>query len=438
MRIATILIVLAFACGPAATPAAAQLLDTLLPPGVPGYGTAPGVTVASRIRPGTEPLGVRAGAFVLQPLLQQSLGYDDNVLGGSRKQGSAEVVTQPSLLLTSDWSRDGIGAFLAADDRRDLDAPAQSRTDWTASLGGDVEFDRDRLTLGVAHFRRHQDRTELDALPSDRPVAFQVDDARAAYAWTSGRWTLTPALEASAWRFDPTSIVGVPASQAYRDRDVLQGGVTLSYELAPLRDLLLQVRGIGQHYAHPSASQASENATTAQFLAGFDYDDNALWRYRLLAGGERRSFAAAGLPAHTGAIAEAELAWSPTGLTTLTATLTRRIEDAAQEGVAGYTYTGARLRVDHEYRRDLLLQASAGLQQADFLRSVAPPTAALPGGGRQTGYTLGVGASWLVNRSLRLSLTYDLTGQHGGNTGAPATSNDYTRSLALVTVRLGL
>ena len=70
-------------------------------------------------------------------------------------------------------------------------------------------------------------------------------------------------------------------------------------------------------------------------------------------------------------------------MTTLTAAPTRGIEDAAQEGIVGYTFTGARLVLDHEYRRDLLLQASAGMQRADFLQ----------GGGQSTGITLGAGAT---------------------------------------------
>ena len=66
-------------------------------------------------------------------------------------------------------------------------------------------------------------------------------------------------------------------------------------------------------------------------------------------------------------------------MTTVTATLTRSMEDAAQETVAGYTYTSARLVVDHEYLRNVLLQASVGVQRADFLQ----------GGGHQTGFSAG-------------------------------------------------
>jgi hypothetical protein len=428
MRIGWKTAALALGCACVGGGASADWLDTLFPAGIPGYGAEPGVTVTSRLRPDTAPQGVRDGAFILRPAWEQSIGYDSNVLGGAPPLRSWMVGTRPSLLASSDWSRDALGLYVAADDRRDLDAPAQSRTDSTASLGGSLDIGRDRLTLAVAHIDNHEDRTQLDALPTDRPVPFQVDDARASYAWLSGRWTVTPAVEASSWHYDATSILGVPASQAYRDRTELLGGTTVSYELAPQRTLVFVTRAIGQDYLHPALGAASLNSTGIQALAGFDYDDDALWRFRLLLGAEHRAFAAAVYPARTAAIAEGEIVWMPSGMTTIAATLARSVEDAAQEGVSGFTETTAKLTVDHELRRDLLLHAYAGLQHADFLQ----------GGTQQTSTTFGAGATWLVNRQAQLAATYDFTGQPGASTTTLPISGGYTRSVVLLTLRLGL
>jgi hypothetical protein len=430
MRRAWTIAAVVVGCGCLTDGAAADWLDTLFPPGVPGYGDAPGVTVLSRLHPETQPPGIRdGGPWVLHPVWQQSIGYDSNVLGGPAPLGSWTVSTQPSLLLSSDWPRSAVGAFIALDDRRDLNAPAQSRTDGTASLGASLDIGRDRLTLAAAAIDGHEDRTALDALPTDRPVPFQVQDLRASYTWSDGRWVVTPNLDASAWHYGAATILGAPASQAYRDRDVVQGGATISYDVAPQRSLVVVVRAIGQDYQHASAGQPSLNSTGYQLLAGTDYADDAVWRYRLLLGAEHRDFAAASYPSRTAAITEAEIAWMPSGMTTVTATVSRSMEDAAQEGVAGYTFTSARLSVDHELRRDVLLHASAGVQRADFLQ----------GGTWQAGYALGLGATWLVNRRVQVSATYDLTGQHGSSpTAAVPLSGDYTRSVGLLTLRLAL
>ena len=147
---------------------------------------------------------------------------------------------------------------------------------------------------------------------------------------------------------------------------------------------------------------------------------------RLLAGAEHRAFAA--FAARTAAIAEAELAWMPTGMTTVTLSVNRSIEEAAQEGVAGFTATSARLTLDHELRRDLLVQAAVRLQHAEFPQA----------GTQQNSYAIGAGMTWFANRHVRLSATYDLTAQEGGHVATLPLSGGYTRNQAMLTLRLGL
>jgi hypothetical protein len=414
--VAAVLIVIAGGRGLAA------MLDQLFPEGVPAYDSGPGVTVRSRLRPDTEPPGMHVGSFVFRPELQSGVGYDSSPAGGS---GSWLVRDQVSLRFAADWSRNALGGFLAADDTRYLDQPSQNRTDASAAVGGALEIGRDRLSLGIAHLALHEDRSRLDALPADRPIAFTLDNVRISYATNFDRWTLTPSLEASRWRFAQASVQDVPTAQRYRNRDVLQGGATLRYELAPLRSLVLLARATGQHYPDTPGGQASADSTGYQVLAGFDYDDDAMWRYRLLLGGEVRRFAA--FAARAALIGEAEIAWQPTGLTTVRLSLSRSIEDAAQEGVAGFTYTAAKLTIDHEYLRDLLLSASVGLQQAAY-----------PNGAAQDGATFGVSATWLMSRRVRVSATYQLAAYGDARGSAPTGTHLPTRSLAMLAMRLGL
>jgi hypothetical protein len=406
--------------------AAAELLSSYFPEGVPGYDAAPGVTVLSRSHPDFDPLGIRMGAFMLRPRLETSIGYDDNVLAGGQRRGSWMARTQPSLLFGSDWSRHALGGYVSLSDTRYPGVPAQGRTDETVSLGGALDIGRDHLTLAAAHVSQHQDRSGLDAVPADKPVPVTVDDVRASYDASFGRWTLTPNMEASSWRFGSATILGLPASQAFRDRNVLQGGVTTRYEWAPSRNLLLVTRALSQGYPNPVPGQAKQDSIGYQLLAGLDYNRDEVWRYRVLLGGETRRFAA--FRSHDSLIFEAETIWSPSALTTVRGSLSRAIEDAAQEGVAGFTATSARLGVDHEYFRNVILSAAVGLQRAAFLES----------GGTQNRYTVGFGVTWLVDRSIRISAAYDMSSVTGSRSQAGGVTGDYDRRLALITLRLGL
>jgi hypothetical protein len=332
------------ACAHVAT---AQMLTTLFPEGVPGYAAEQGVTVRSRQRPAFDPPGIRAGTVMIRPLLGQSIGYDDNIFGGPARRGAWEIATRPSVLVGTETSGGSGGFFASADDVRYLGAATQNRTDGAAFLAGTINVGRDKVTMGGGYLARHEDRTALDAVPSDRPVAFTVENLRGSYAADFGRFTATPSIDLNRWRFENTTIGGVPLSERARDRTTALTSVTLRYAWMPGRDVLLVTRVLNTHYDFQAAGVPSNNSMSVQVLAGIDYDDNAVWRYRVLGGLQYRAAEADTVASETTGIAEAEITWSPSGMTTVRANVTRGIEDAAQTGLSSYTYTSAQLTLDH-------------------------------------------------------------------------------------------
>ena len=114
-------------------------------------------------------------------------------------------------------------------------------------------------------------------------------------------------------------------------------------------------------------------------------------------------FAAGQYGSRTAPIVEGSIIWTPSRMLTLTGTVTRSIEEPQSEGTDGYIYTQARLVADYELRRNILLQGRLGLQEADFLQ----------GGGNYTYVSAGAGATWLLNRHVRISLNYDFVSQSG-------------------------
>ena len=411
-----------------ASPARAQLLPDVFPPTLPGYGTDPGVTVQSRARPDYDPLGTRVGNVIVRPQLDESMGYDSNVLGGGPGAGSLVLRSSPSLLISGSGPQTNYGLYLGLDDTRTPEVPGQDRTDWVTVGGATVTAGQNALTLGLGHLSLHQDRSDLDALPSDQPVAYQVDDLRAKFSMTRDRLTIEPSADIAAWRFDGTTEMGLPVAQSYRDRNVAEGGLTVRYELAPRRSFVVSLLGTGQFYTATPAGAVSPDSNGLTVLAGINDAEDGLWHYRLLAGWERRGFVADTYHPHDAGVAQADLVFNPDGMTTITATLARTIEDAAQEGVSGFVYTTAKITADYEWRRNVILSASGGVQRADLLDS----------GGHQTALRGGLAATWLVNRRVRITGTYDLADIRSAGGSTVSLPGSFVRSVTLVTVRLGL
>ena len=388
---------LGLALGLAAPPARAQLIERYLNPLVPGLGTEPEVTVASRLHPEYDYRGVRVGGLLLQPELVEQAGYDSNVTGTHPAQGSALVQTSAALRAADAGSATSFSAALTADDFRYASLAQQSFTNWSAAAQATHSFGRDQASLGYSHLDLNQTPRDLDAPLLDHPLAYRIDQLSASYRASFARTYLLPGLDLAYYSYDNGSAGGQAYPQAYRDRVTIAPSLEAGYEAAPGRRVVVVLRDAVGRYQNQNQlpGQPSRDFNDASLLAGLVYTIDGTIALRLLAGYEARTFSAAAYKTIQAPVVEAAASWTPSGLTTLTASAARYIEDAASEGVVGLTETALRLGVDHEYRRNIVLSASAAWLQDDY-----------QGGGQQALYEAVLGASWLLNRNLRLGATY--------------------------------
>ena len=448
LRKRSLIVILRGALVLAAFPAHAQYIESFFQPTVPGFDRQAGVTVLSRLRPLYEQPGIRLGSFVANGSLDERVGFDSNITGIKGGPSSALVRTTPQVSAVSDWSRNRLGVSAGLDNYSYLSASKQDYTNYNASIGGGYTIGRHDLNVGYSHLRLHQLGTDIGAIATSTPIAYDVDAIRGDYTFDAGRFSFIPNVDARLYQFGTGVVGGQPTSQSYRDRTVLTGGVTTRYELSDQRSALLIVQGSSSHYVRPQPGATSNNSKTVLMLAGIDYQATGPWRYRLLVGGEVRDFESPRFSTRAAPVVVASLIWTPTGLTTLTGTVRREIEDVQAEGTAGYTYTTVQLIADHELRRNVLLQGRSSFQAAEYLQ----------GGGSSTSVTVGGGATWLVNRRLRVYADYDFTRQTGSGggavttVGAPSlvltpgissqlntvTTGNYSRNLVLFGVRIGL
>ncbi|MGC8475728.1 MAG: outer membrane beta-barrel protein [Acetobacteraceae bacterium] len=411
-----------------AAPARAQLdpagFTSLFPADIRAPGQAPGVTVLSRARPEYAPLPLRLGPLLARPSLDLGFGYDTDPAGLPGQHGSPETLLAPSLALAGGWEGASLAIALGAADHRRTAAPALDYTDWTAGTGLRLGDSRTRLTLSAVSRALHEDGSTIGALPTDRPLAWHLTAARAALRWGDGIVSLTPALDFAAFRYADAVLGGVGLSQADRDRNLLRPGLTARYALDPGTDLVVSLRDTITRYTAPTAGQPSRDSNAVTALAGFQDGADPMLRWRLLAGWETRHFA--GYGTRSGPVLEAQAIWQPDGMTTVIATLARRMEDAAQEGVAGYTATSGALRLDREAWRNLILSASLGAEHAAFTD-----------GTHEDAGSAGFAARWLLNRWMRVTASESVTALEGATSVLLPGGRRVTRSVSLLRLGFG-
>jgi hypothetical protein len=431
-RSCTLAFVIAMALAGAAR---AQVIDQYLDPDIPGYGTDPGVTVTSRAHPDYDATGVRVGIFTVSPSLTEGFGYDDNVTGTSSAHGSPLVETNAKLGVAADWGLTQANAALEVDNSEYLSQSDQSFTNWSAALGGAHDFGQDVLSVGATHLNLNQTPRQLDVPNLNTAIAYRVDDARAEYKIDFGRLFLLPGIDVSNYSFDNGFAAGVPYLQSYRDRVVVSPSLEASYELATRRRIVLVLRDTQSDFSHSIASIPRQNFNDVSVLGGLAYDADGIIGFRLLAGYEQRNFSSAAYRTIQAPIVEGSVVWTPTGLTTVTGTAARYIEDSAAEATVGFTETALKLRLDHELYRNILLNAHGAVFIDEYAGS----------GGGQNYYTAGFGATWLINRNMSLTGDYTFAArQSGSNVSEVFLPNqeifgsNYTDNVFMLRLKLGL
>ena len=389
--------------------ARAQVIDEFLNADIPGYDTQAGVTVATRSRPQYDAPGIRLGNFILTPVLSESAGYDDDVTGTPHGKGSALIETNASVNAAGGWSDTRFAAGLSVDDNEYLEQSGQSFTNWSAALGGSHDFGRDTFSLGATYLNLNQTPRELDVPGLDTAIAYRVADLRSNYHVDLGHIFIQPGVDVGYYSFDNGTIGGQPYLQGYRDRIVVSPELIGSYEFATRRRLVVILRDTQSDFDQAPPGLPRQNFNDASVLAGLAYDADGIVGFRLLAGYEERSFASSRYRFIDAPIVEAAATWTPTGLTTITGSAERYIEDSAAENTVGYTETALKLQLDHEYLRNVIFTVHAAYFIDDYDATAASASAS------QTYFTGGFGGSYALNRNVRLAADYTYATRHSGN-----------------------
>ncbi len=381
----------------------AQQIDEYLATSIAGTGVEPGVTVTSRTHPEYDAQPLHLGGFLLSPSLDEGVGYDDNVNGIGK--GGATIETSGTVRLNSNWSRDSVGLNLNVDDFRYPGESNQSYTNWSASLGGSADIGRSNFTGSYTHLNANETALDLDTPALDHPLAYRTDDVRGRYDMPFGQLTVSPGLEVSAENYDNGVANGQPYIQAYRDRVVVSPSIETRYDFSPRRGVVFVLRDDNADYTQTVAGVPKRNFNSISALGGIEYDITQLVSLRLLAGYQNQTFSNSAYRTVSAPVVEASVIYAPTELTTVTASASRYITDSASVNQAAYTETALKLRVDHEYLRNVILNANGSFYEDEYGS----------GGGSQNSFSLGVGATWLINRQMRLTASYTYSRRDSSN-----------------------
>ncbi|MEO8112750.1 MAG: outer membrane beta-barrel protein [Phenylobacterium sp.] len=365
------------------------------------------ISVAQRPREGYEARGIRLGTFMAYPKVTLSAVSDDNIYATSTGQTQDTVWhATPGVSVNSDWIRHAFSAYAQTSINKYQDHSAEDTTDYGVGVGGKLDVTRDTFATGhVDYIRGTEPRTSPNSPASAlEPVRYDLWSVGVTGRHEFNRLLAAGRLESQ--RFDyasPSDANGNRLDQSFRDRTNTTIGGRLDYAVSPATALFVDVQADKHEYKHTGTTSRDSSGTRVQ--GGVNFEITALVRGDIGVGYIRQSFDDSTQRDLKGFSANGSVEWFPTQLTTVTFNVARTIEDSAVAGSAAYLSTNVHARVEHELLRNVILTGQVGYGKDEYT--------GIDREDRRK--SAGVGVSYLINRTLGLSASYDYSNQKGGS-----------------------
>jgi hypothetical protein len=340
-------------------PASAQFYGQLLDSEIPlKTVTGRNLGVRDRPKPELEQIGLPLGSFHVFPSLAGGLGYTSNVIGAevsSRADGYAEI--KPELAIRSDWSRHSLSAIVSYDGQRYFNTKAKNQDGFLAKVDGSLDIRDESSLFGSVSYRRTYEDQQEATFPANGGGAISVEQPqalfRAAYVTNRVRWTASVDYNGFTYG-DTISTTGARLDLSFRNRDVYRGSVRAEYLLGKDNSVFAQGTFRRTDYR---TSVAVNDRTSNEWRVGVGAiaDVTNLMRIAGGVGYYRRTYDNKAVYHSVGGLAvDLRADYYLSQLTTITAILSRQLEEAAVTGSSGYVATRFGARVDHELLRNLI------------------------------------------------------------------------------------
>jgi hypothetical protein len=377
-------------------------IDLRNPVGSSGSGAVAGQSIAQRPRPEFDPTPIDVGSFQLFPSIEAGVVYDSNIFSQkSGEKGDYVWTVRPAVSLFSNWGRHALSLGAQGDFGFFTIRPRENYYNGVLNMSGRFDLaNRTTVDYGADYQRLSEERGGIDSLASAlEPTTLNYYRFYSGFVRKQGRFDLRSQYSFRRFDYDQVETGLGNVNLDFRNKQINQITSELGYEV--MRFWRPFIRGGYNWRDFPSNAQ--QNSQGYDVVAGTGYE---------FGGGTVTGEVYAGYLSQTFRNWDGEAAdngthdfkfggnflWNVTGLTSVLGEFDRNIEDTTTTGYRSFIATGGSLTVQHELRRNLLLEAKGGYTRYDY--NGAPERF-------DHNYDAGAGARYFFNRHFYGDLQYD-------------------------------
>ena len=317
-----------------------------------------------------DPLGIRAGAFRIYPVLSVQGEYDDNVNATkNNKRDDYAAIFSQNVNVESEFSRHAVGFNVFSDVGRWLHESKEDFWDFGINGNGRLDITGDNNlegNFGVARLHDDRDNSEDDATigASRRPVRYMNYDAGLTYNHLLRNITI--GIGGAFGRQNYRQGAGT-ANQNDRDLNAYSGQLRVGYNVSPRINTFVQGTYTANRYNSSRDSDGFQQDSEVYGAAGgVNVNFTDLLFGEAFLGYSQERFDESEFSDESGVTYGLGLTWLPTRLTTVELSGKGGFEPTSNQGASTNLQHTVGLQVNHELFRQVLIGASAGYQRDDF------------------------------------------------------------------------
>jgi hypothetical protein len=390
---------------------------TLLAYGADGQEPDPNVPVTARPRPEYDPLGIRAGGFLIYPSTSVSGSYNDNILATDDDQEDDFIfVMSPEISVRSNFPRHSLNFAVQSDVGRYVDHTDENFWDFAGAVGGRLDITRNnRLTASASAGREHEARDDPEdpgADVTEEPVEYYAYTGSLGFEQDFNR--LNFGLLGTFDRNDYDE-QGEDSDEDVRDRNLYGARLRTGYFVSPRINAFVQ--GSYEREQRDASNKSGRDNDVYSGAVGTAIDFTGLLFGEAFVGWSLQEFDESDFDSQNGLNYGVNLTWNPTQLTSLRLDGTSGFEPS-QVGASNLE-SQIGLRVDHELLRNVLIGGGVAYTRDDFQDANRTDNR----------FDVGPDITYLINRHLSVGAGYVFTKQDSDESDEEFTRNVITLRL---------
>ncbi len=361
---------------------------------------SPNVTVQERPRPRYDPLGIRAGSYLIFPSVRVDGNYDSNVFAApNNEEDDYAVIITPRINARSQFARHRLDFSAFAEVGRYNDFSSNDYEDFGASVTGGLDITRrQKLRLNLSAARKHETREEPDAVGADNDVTKYWNlVADLAYRVNFNRIFLQPLAGVRRFDYEDTGNI----NQDDRDRNVYRAGLRAGYTISPRFNVFGQgIYNIRRYDNTPNDAGEDRDSDGYTISLGTEIDITGILFGEVQLGYSKQQYDDKNLDDVQGFGGTGRLTWNVTPLTTVIGEVVGELRETTVtfkgEPASADRHAEVGIDVTHELRRNVLLNGNVRYLRDDFEGTDRVDDI----------FRVGAGVTYLINRNFSLDARY--------------------------------